>query len=138
MPTGGCAPAAGRMDSLGSPAAAATPAGAIAGGGKVVVLCAVETTVEPTRLLFEAAARATGAEVIVQLVPGAWGAFKAGDRTRYLEMIARPADAAMRAGATQVALAQASMAGACGLAPVGERPLNSPMAGLLAAAAAVS
>ena len=50
---------------------AALAAEAVRGGGKVVVLCAVETTVEPTRLLFETAARATGAEVVVQLVFGA-------------------------------------------------------------------
>ncbi|CAH2602168.1 Asp/Glu racemase [Rhodovastum atsumiense] len=115
---------------------AALAAEAVRQGGTVVVLCAVETTVEPTRRLFETAARATGARVVVQVVPDAWDAFKAGQRDRYLEMIARAAGEALRAGATCVALAQASMAGASDLLPVGQRPLNSPLVGLVAAAAA--
>lgn len=117
---------------------AALAAEAVRDGGKVVVLCAVETTVEPTRRLFERAARASGAEIFVQLVPGAWEAFKAGSADRYLAMIAQASVDAMRAGATRVALAQASMAGACDLVPIGQRPLNSPTVGLLAAAAEAS
>ncbi|MCZ8311891.1 MAG: aspartate/glutamate racemase family protein [Magnetospirillum sp.] len=116
---------------------AALAAEAVKGGGKIVVLCAVETTVEPTKRLFEAAAQATGAEVRVQLVPGAWAAFKAGQQDRYLAMVARAAIEAKRGGAARVALAQASMAGASDLVAAGERPLNSPVAGLIAAAAAV-
>lgn len=111
---------------------------AVKDGGKVAVLCAVETTVEPTRLLFERAARATGAEVAVHLVPHAWEAFKAGDRSRYLAVIAQAADEAIRSGATRVALAQASMAAAASLVAAGPRPFNSPAAGLAAAIAAVS
>ena len=107
-------------------------------GGKIAVLCAVETTVGPTRLLFEAAARGTDAEIAVHLVPHAWEAFKAGDRDRYLAMIAQAADEAMRSGVTRVALAQASMAGAVPLVAGGQRPLDSPMAGLAAAIAAAS
>lgn len=115
---------------------AALAAEAVKGGGRVVVLCAVETTVEPTRRLFETAARATGAEVVVQLVPGAWEAFRAGDRDAYLTMIAHAASEAAQAGAARVALAQASMAGACALIPSGTPPLNSPVSGLAAAATA--
>ncbi|MDP4006825.1 Asp/Glu racemase [Methylobacterium sp. NEAU K] len=111
---------------------------AVKGGGKVVALCAVRTTVEPTRLLFESAARATGAEVVVRVVPGAWDAFKAGDRDAYLAKIAHAAIAAAQAGATRVALAQASMAGACGLINSDIRSLNSPEAGLIAAAKAAA
>lgn len=111
---------------------------AVKGGGKVAVLCAVETTVEPTRLLFEEAALVTGAKIAVHLVPHAWEAFKAGDRDRYLAMIAQAADEAMRSGATRVALAQASMAGAATLAAADQQPLNSPMAGLAAAITAAS
>ncbi len=117
---------------------AALAAEAARGGGKVTVLCAARTTVEPTRLLFEAAARATGAVVSVELVPGAWAAFKAGQQERYLAMIAQAAMAARRAGAQRVALAQASMAGASALVAAEDRPLNSPLAGLLAAAAAAA
>ena len=111
---------------------------AVKDGGKIAVLCAVETTVEPTRLLFEEAARRTGAEVAVHLVPHAWEAFKAGDRDRYLATIAEAADEAMRSGATRVALAQASMAGAATLVAADQKPLNSPMAGLAAAIIAAS
>jgi len=112
---------------------AALAADAVKGGGSVAVFCAVETTVEPTRLLFERAAQATGAKIAMHLVPGAWKVFKAGDRDRYLGMIAQAADDAAAAGATQVALAQASMADAADLATGHQRPLTSPTAGLMAA-----
>ena len=111
---------------------------AVKGGGKIVVLCAVQTTVEPTRLLFEEAARGTGAEIAVHLVPHAWKAFKAGDRDRYLAMIAQAADEAVRSGAARVALAQASMADAATLVAADQQPLSSPMAGLAAAITAAS
>lgn len=109
---------------------------AVRGGGKVVALCAVETTLGPTRALFEAAARATGAEVETRLVPGAWAAFKAGDHDRYLAAVAHAADEAARGGASCVALAQASMAGAAGLVTVRPPPLAGPAAGLHAAVTA--
>jgi len=103
-------------------------------GGKVVVLCAVETTVEPTREVFAEAAARHGATLDVRLVPGAWAAFRAGDPAGYLHIVAAAADAAFAEGADQVALAQASMTGAVALAK-GRRPLASPLAGLAAALA---
>ena len=109
---------------------------AVKAGGRVVVLCAVQTTLEPTRHLFETAASATGAEVIVRLVPNAWEAFRAGRRRHYLDIIAQAAREAQMEGAKTVALAQASMAGACDRFASDERPLNSPVAGLVAAARA--
>ncbi len=115
---------------------AALAAEAVKAGGQVVVLCAVATTVEPTRRLFEAAARATGAQIGVEVVPQAWEAFKAGESDRYRALVARAADAARDAGARQVALAQASMAGAAALLPAERRPLTSPTVGLAAAIAA--
>lgn len=115
---------------------AALAAEAVRAGGRVVVLCAVATTVEPTRRLFEAAARATGAEVRVEVVPEAWDAFKAGESDRYRALVARAAAAAREDGATQVALAQASMAGAAALLPEATRPLTSPTVGLAAAISA--
>ncbi len=115
---------------------AALAAEAVKQGGRVVVLCAVETTVEPTRRLFEAAARATGAEIEVEVVLQAWDAFKAGDAARYRSLVARAASAARAGGATQVALAQASMAGAAALLSAESRPLTSPTVGLAAAVAA--
>jgi hypothetical protein len=104
-------------------------------GGHVLALCAVATTVAPTRDLFEEAARATAATVEVRLVEGAWDAFKAGDRPRYLAMVGAAADEAFRAGVATVALAQASMAGAAALCRAGT-PLTSPAVGLAAAIAA--
>jgi hypothetical protein len=117
---------------------AALAAEAVKDGGRVVALCAVGTTVEPTRRLFEAAARETGAEVVVTVVPGAWDAFKAGDHDAYLSMIAHAAGEAAQAGAARVALAQASMAGASALIRSSPPPLNSPAAGLAAAVRAVA
>jgi len=114
-------------------AAAATAAQA---GGKIEALCAVETTLGPTARLFMQAAQATGATVKVQLVPGAWALFKAGDTEGYLHTLAKAADSAYAHGASVVALAQASMSGAAGLVTAGARPLSSPRAGLAAAVAA--
>jgi hypothetical protein len=105
------------------------------GGGKVVVLCAVETTVEPTRAIFAEAAARHGATLDVRLVPGAWAAFRAGDPARYHAIVAEAADAAFAEGAQEVALAQASMSGAVALAK-GRKPLASPPVGLAAALAA--
>ena len=116
---------------------AALAAEAVREGGTVVALCAVETTMAPTRALFEEAARATGAAVEVRLVPGAWAAFKAGDRHGYFAAIAAASDDAARNGATRVALAQASMAGAAELCRE-KPPLTSPEVGLEAARSAAA
>jgi hypothetical protein len=105
------------------------------GGGLVVVLCAVATTVEPTRALFAEAAARHGAVLEVRLVADAWAAFRAGDPGRYHALVAAAADAAFAEGAAAVALAQASMAGAVALCR-GRKPLASPPAGLAAAVAA--
>ncbi|WP_244546324.1 aspartate/glutamate racemase family protein [Bosea sp. OK403] len=102
-------------------------------GGKVIALCAVETTMGPTTALFAEAARRSGASAEVRLVAGAWALFKAGDNDGYLTTIANAADAAYEDGASIVALAQASMAGAVGLVKKGPKPMSSPTAGLAAA-----
>jgi hypothetical protein len=111
---------------------------AVQAGGRIVVLCAVRTTVEPTAQLFATAAEATQPAFEVRLVPGAWDLFKAGNRDGYLAVIAEAADAAYREGAATVALAQASMADAADLVKFGPRPLSSPVAGLAAAVTSVS
>jgi aspartate/glutamate racemase len=98
-------------------------------GRRVVALCAVETTIAPTRRLFETAAETSGAAVEIRLVPEAWKAFKAGRIADYHAMVAVAADEAYRGGADVVALAQASMAGAAEGCREG-RPLTSPQAGL--------
>jgi hypothetical protein len=102
------------------------------GGGRVVVLCAVGTTVEPTRAIFAEAAARHGATLDVRLVPGAWAAFRSGDPARYHAIVAEAAEAAFGEGASQVALAQASMTGAVALCR-DRKPLASPPVGLAAA-----
>lgn len=105
---------------------------AVRKGGRVVVLCAVETTIAPTRVLFEAAAAKTGAAIDMRLVADAWPEFKAGHLDRYFALIAKAADdAAAEPGVATVALAQASMAGAA--AKCRSKPLTSPAVGLSAA-----
>jgi len=97
-------------------------------GGAVEVLCAAPSTLAATAELFGAAAEEAGARVTIRLVPGAWALFHAGDHGAYAERIARDADASR---ADVVALAQASMAPAAGLAT---RPvLTCPGAALAAA-----
>jgi hypothetical protein len=106
---------------------------AVIRGRHVSVLCAVETTLDSTRSLFEQAACATGAIVTVHLVQGAWSAFRSGDSGGYLKAIACAADRALEAGASVVALAQCSMAGAVGLARTPAAVLASPGLALQAA-----
>lgn len=110
---------------------------AVKNAGRVVVLVAVETTVGPTRLLFEGAAAETGACVEVRLVPHAWAEFKAGNRDAYLRLIREAADRATSDGAETVALAQASMAGAAA-SVAGASPLASPTASLRDAIARIA
>ncbi|MFQ5567608.1 MAG: hypothetical protein ACE5EU_14745 [Paracoccaceae bacterium] len=106
---------------------AALAEAATAGGGTVEVLCAAPGTLTATAELFGAAAERSGARVTIRLVPGAWALFHAGDHAGYAALIARDAQAS-RAGV--VALAQASMAPAAGLAG---RPVLSVPAAALAA-----
>jgi hypothetical protein len=108
---------------------------AVRSGGRIAVLCAAETTMEPTRLLFEAAAARTASQIAMCLVPGAWAAFRGGDQDRYFDLIAQAAEAALRDGAKQGALAQASMAGAAKRVRDASLVLTSPAAGLGAAIA---
>lgn len=119
-------------------AALAQEAARIAGQGKLMALCAVETTVGPTTQLFAEATRHTGAELEVRLVKGAWSRFKGGDHDGYLSAIAAAVEAVYREGAAIVALAQASMAGAADRVCSGPKPLTSPRAGLGAAVRAMA
>lgn len=110
---------------------------AVQPGAKVVVLCAVETTLEPTSTLFHKAAQRSSATVDVRFVPTAWDLFKAGDIEGYLALIAEAADRAYFEGASIVALGQASMGGAASRVTAGPRPLTSASAGLRAALKAI-
>lgn len=106
---------------------------AAADGGRVIVLCAAPSSLEPTGILFREAARATGAEIELLLVPDAWADFLAGDLAGYH---ARIAGAVVALGETAtVALAQVSMADA--VAP-SSGILTSPAIGLAAAVEAAS
>lgn len=102
--------------------------------GSVVTLCAVETTLEPTRQLFAQVEKHPQAQFEIHLVAGAWEKFKQGDLAGYLQAIAAAADVEYRRGAACVVLAQASMTGAAQLTQMG-KPLTSPECGLRAALA---
>lgn len=110
---------------------------AVQAGGNIAVLCAVQTTLEPTSRLFHKAAERSNASVTVHWVPGAWALFKAGDTDGYLSAIANAADRAYADGAGVVALAQASMSDAAARVKAGPPPLTSATAGLRAALQAV-
>src|SRR5262249_38112857 len=112
---------------------------AVGAGGKVIVLCTVETTVAPTSALFEAAAKATGAEIEVRLVPGAWAHFRAGDLSAYLASIADAVKAANGEGPVTIAFAQASMTDATLLLSEDHpRPMTGPATALAAAVAKIT
>ncbi|EJM99380.1 aspartate/glutamate racemase family protein [Phyllobacterium sp. YR531] len=108
---------------------------AVRGGGLVVALCALDTTVEPTTRLFAQTAAKIGAQVDVRLIPDIWDLLLAGNHAAYYDAIAKAADAAYDKGASVVALAQASMSPAADLVMRGPRPLDSPSSGLAAAIA---
>ncbi|MBI2253472.1 MAG: Asp/Glu racemase [Proteobacteria bacterium] len=101
-----------------------------AAGGRVAVLYAFAGTRNATEALFREVA---GAAIDMQLVDGAWDAFKSGDHAAYLALIAAAADSAAEKGAASVALAQASMAPATALCHRA-KPLSSPHVSLAAAA----
>jgi hypothetical protein len=100
---------------------------AVAGGPRIAVIAAVESTIAPTTELLEAVAAEQGAAVIVTpvLCADAWPRFETGDLDGYLDAVA----AAARAAAVEhdvVVLAQASMADAAGRVDVGVPVLSSP------------
>lgn len=115
---------------------AALARAAVAAGRRILVLYAVETTLAPTRALFEQAAAGRDVEIDYRLVEGAWGRMRAGDVAGYHGTIAEAADRAQSGMSGPVydvvALAQASMSGAAALTRIA-RPLTSPAAGLAAA-----
>ncbi|UZH01433.1 glutamate racemase [Pantoea anthophila] len=90
--------------------------------GLAVALCAAESTVAATRALF----CQPGTQVKTELVAGAWDAFKAGNTTRYFDLIAAAAERAYQQGAVAVALAQSSMTPVAQRFPATQRPLTGP------------
>lgn len=104
-------------------------------GGRLVVLCTVETTIAPTTALFGRLAGQGGGSVEIRLVPGAWQLFRCGRHDDYLDRIAAAADAAYRDGAQRVVFAQSSMTPAATRVTLGPRPLTPPGAALAMAIA---
>lgn len=96
-------------------------------GGRILVLAALASTLEPTVSLLSEVAAARGAAPVVEVrvVEGAWSRFEVGDQEGYRALVA---DAIARAGdeVDVVVLAQASMAGAADLVEVGVPVLSSP------------
>lgn len=108
---------------------------AVALGPNVLIVAALESTLDPTtRLIAESAAAAgTDTRIRLCLVPGAWAHFLAGDSARYVDAIVQAViEHAHEADA--IVLAQASMAPA--VQPLAERGiavLASPELGVQAA-----
>ena len=106
-------------------------------GRRILIAAALESTLEPTRLLVEDAARAAGRTIRTSalLCDGAWAHFERGDAAGYQRAIAQ---ALLREAhdADVVVLAQASMAPAAALcAELGVPVLSSPRLGLASALA---
>jgi Asp/Glu/hydantoin racemase len=89
---------------------------AVAGGGRVAVVAAVESTLGPTRELFEECAAACGSGAVVVDSPclESWALFEAGDHAGYYELIARHVRG-LAEDFDVVVLAQARMAPAAAL-----------------------
>ncbi|TRV73258.1 arylsulfatase [Streptomyces sp. 130] len=105
--------------------------------GRVTVLAALASTLEPTRALLTdeaAGAGLPGADVRTVLVEGAWDRFTAGDHDGFLDLVAASADAVRDADV--IVLAQGSMAGAAERTTTRIPVLSSPRSGLAAAVVA--
>jgi aspartate/glutamate racemase len=89
---------------------------AVARGGRVALVAAVESTLGPTRELLEqcAAACGSGAVVVDAPCPQAWALFEAGDHAGYHALVARHVRD-LAGDVDVVVLAQASMAPAAEL-----------------------
>ncbi len=104
-------------------------------GKRIVVLAALTTTLGPTRQLILDAADRAGKQVEIGeiLCETSWLKFEQGDKTVYLQDIAKYIDQAATSGDV-IVLAQASMAGAADYARQTTVPvLSSPQLGLEAA-----
>ncbi|HIW28929.1 MAG TPA: aspartate/glutamate racemase family protein [Candidatus Luteococcus avicola] len=86
---------------------------AVRSGPRIVVVAALESTLEPTRHLLEHEARTAGEDITLTLITaeGAWELFEAGAQDGYLDVITQTARHAA-ANASVIVLAQASMAAA--------------------------
>lgn len=107
---------------------------AVTRGRGVVIVAALESTLEPTLALFENEAERVGKPVkfVLSHAPDAWRWFERGDETGYLRAIAAHVDSVAAQGDV-VALAQASMAGAEAFVQTSKPVLSSPKLGVLEA-----
>jgi hypothetical protein len=94
-------------------------------GGRIVVLCAVESTIEPNRRLFEEPISDAATSVEIVHVESVWTCYKNGDLDGCFDAAAKAADKAYREGATVVAFAHPWMAPAAKLIEAAHRPLDS-------------
>lgn len=104
---------------------------AVRDGGRVLLVAALQSTLQPTAELLQSSARRAGTSIEVEnlWVPDAWPHFQAGRQADYAEAIVRAVAAAPRGGA--IVLAQASMAPAAErLAQMGLEALTSPRLGV--------
>lgn len=111
-------------------------AAAVAAGPRIVVIAALESTLEPTAALIREEAAGRPVEVRTRVAEGAWERFEAGDTDGYVRAVAAVADRVTHADA--IVLAQASMAPARHLATTAVPVLASPAPGLAAAAEAMA
>lgn len=110
---------------------------AVRNGPRVLIVGAVESTIDPTLSLVLSAARQAGVGIRAStlLVDDAWVHFQSGDTARYIAMLAESIRAAAD-GIDVIVLAQASMAPVTGLlADLGVDVLSSPQLGVAHAVA---
>lgn len=107
---------------------------AVAEASELVVVAALESTLEPTRALLEAEAARVGKRVALtmSLCPDAWHYFEGGDEEAYLRRVAEHVDE-VEARGDVIVLAQASMAGAERFVRTPRPVLSSPRLGVLGA-----
>jgi hypothetical protein len=117
---------------------------AVALGPRILLVAALESTLDPTTELLMESARAAGKTIeISTLLPGqAWGHFLQGDRLAYLQAISDAVRLALKDKTVDidvVVLAQASMAAAAEeLSDLGVEVLSSPRLGVARAISALT
>ncbi|MEU8590851.1 aspartate/glutamate racemase family protein [Streptomyces sp. NPDC048664] len=111
-------------------------AAAVAAGPRIVVVAAVESTLEPTVALIRQEAAGRAVEVVARVVDGAWERFEAGDTEGYAQAVAAGVDGVVDADV--IVLAQASMTVARHLVTTALPVLASPESGFAAAAEAAA
>jgi len=105
---------------------------AVSSGKPVLIVAALESTLEPTRALLQSSAQRLGTNPLFEIlvVKDAWQHFQSGDLASYIKAIVAAVSAA-NAASSVVVLAQASMASAAlVLGELGITALSSPRLGV--------